>query len=79
MLASFTCVRLACSSVEKSFLSWGGGAGLAFAALGLACVRSRGRVQETDRGRHDKKTMKERSLYSVDSDLELASCQSPPF
>lgn len=52
---------------------------MAFAALGLACVRSCGRAQETDRGRHDKKTMKERSLYSVDSDLELASCQSPPF
>lgn len=34
-------------------------------------------AQETDRGRHDKKTLKERSLYSVDADLELASCQNP--
>ena len=34
-------------------------------------------VQETDRGRHDKKTLKERSLYSVDTDMELASCQNP--
>jgi hypothetical protein len=35
--------------------------------------------QETDRGRHDKKTLKERSLYSVDSDPEhtMASCQTP--
>ena len=35
--------------------------------------------QETDRGRHDKKTLKERSLYSVDSDPEhtMASCPTP--
>ena len=33
-------------------------------------------AQETDRGRHDKKTLKERSLYSVDADMELASCQN---
>ena len=41
------------------------------------CECEAGCAQETDRGRHDKKTLKERSLYSVDADMELASCQNP--
>ena len=40
------------------------------------CKLQHAGVQETDRGRHDKKTLKERSLYSVDADPELASCQN---